>query len=116
MKEYVKPDVFVTEFRLNSTIAGCDPTTINPDEQDIKCTIVSGEAHNVFYNNCRTNATQAGRLKEYNGTTYFIWYDEHFIGKPSAEAERLITALGVQQGEHAGIANAEIISIVNSSY
>lgn len=115
MKEYVKPDVFVTEFQLNSAVTACTPTSFDPEPQNITCSIKAGEAHGVFYNSCDTNASTNGRLVEYDGRTYFIWYDGTHTGKPSDEGQKLITALGVQAGEHAGIANAEIISIVNHS-
>lgn len=117
MKEYVRPDVFVTEFRLNSTVAGCDPTTVYPEPQDLQCAIVAGEIHGVFYDGCGTNAETSGRLAEYQGQTYFIWKDGSTSGQaPDAAGTKLIAALGVQQGEHASVADAKIQSIINSSY
>lgn len=118
MKEYVRPDVFVTEFRLNSAVAATEYK-----EQDITCAILSGESHGVFYSDCQSNIDGNGS-KAYLKTiefpvnsgitnTYLVWYDGHVGGRPNADGEALIKALGIQgSGWHAGIATPTIIEII----
>ena len=118
MKEYVKPDVFVTEFALNEAVAACTDTTEKEfEEQKIIC-VINGEEV-IFYNGCTNSATD-GKLVTYNGTLYYLWYNGSVGGKPSTDGEALIKAIqkeaGVSgSGWHAGPATAEIITTHNMS-
>lgn len=118
MKEYVKPDVFVTEFALNEAVAVCtDITETKYNNQTIYCVINGSET--IFYNGCTNSATD-GKLVTYNGTLYYLWYNGSVGGKPSTDGEALIKAIqkeaGVSgSGWHAGPATAEIITTHNMS-
>ena len=118
MKEYVKPDVFVTEFAVNEAVAACTDTTEKEfEEQKIIC-VINGEEV-IFYNGCTNSATK-GDLVTYKGTLYYLWYNGSVGGKPSTDGEALIKAIqkeaGVSgSGWHAGPATAEIITTHNMS-
>lgn len=118
MKEYVKPDVFVTEFALNEAVAVCtDITETKYNNQTIYCVINGSET--IFYNGCTNSATK-GDLVTYKGTLYYLWYNGEVSGEPTNEQKQLIQgiqgAAGVSgPGWHAGPATAEIITTHNMS-
>ena len=118
MKEYVKPDVFVTEFAVNEAVAACTDTTEKEfEEQKIIC-VINGEEV-IFYNGCTNSATK-GDLATYRGTLYYLWYNGEVSGEPTNEQKQLIQgiqgAAGVSgPGWHAGPATAEIITTHNMS-
>ena len=73
MKNYMKPDVFVTEFQLNEAIAACDPTTepnLNAVSVEVHC--VKTNKHEVFYDAC-DNRYSASDTVSYNNVTYMKW-------------------------------------------
>ncbi len=126
-KRYVKPGFLMMQFNLSDNIAatGCtssSSSTTTYESQLIQC-IIDGEEY-VFYSGCSNNVT-SGYIGNYNGTTYFLWYDGKVGTKPDdddvATLEAIKSALGAtsalgQSGWHAGPTTATITTIFNSSY
>lgn len=119
-KEYRKPNIIITKFQLNHTIASCAYTSETTyKEQTINCVINGAET--IFYDNGCKNTASNGKLVTYDDTLYYVWYNGKVATKPDADQQTLIDAIlslaGVkgQPGWHAGPATAEIISIHNMS-
>lgn len=73
MKNYVKPDVLVTKFQLNNSIALCSPEEVNDLEAaSVTVHCVKTNRHEVFYNNCSSNYSNATKVT-YGGQTYMQW-------------------------------------------
>lgn len=130
MKEYVKPDVLITEFRLNEAIAACEASSsVNP--VNVSCLIKSGTAEGVFYSGGCDFVASSSNLITLNGKQYLYWYgpdggfpqesgtnaDGYYVG--TTLMDKLKDA-GISQFSgsnvlHAGPATPKVISVINSS-
>lgn len=138
MKNYVKPDVFVTEFQVNEAVAYCDPTNVY-NEVTVNCVITG--SHDIFYDLCDSNYNNC-LIITYNGGEYLVWANTSGGGAGSGSRKggggtggtgggmdsSLLEAIldaGVAQGKisagynwsdyHAGLITPDITSVRNQS-
>lgn len=129
---YVKPELNVTLFNLNDTIAACPVVdTYNP--VTVYC-VISG-THDIFYGNCESNYNDM-TIVSYNGQEYLVWANSHGGGNNGGRAggpgqggggnssgssllQAILAAGGLDsdnwQNYHAGPINPDITSTRNSS-
>lgn len=77
MKEYVKPEIFVTTFTVNESVAanGCQHVdATDPTQTTVYC-IIGNQQENVFTGSCQTKANEHAVI-DHEGTEddYFIWF------------------------------------------
>ena len=82
MREYNKPEFFVTEFAANHAISSCP---VNDTYKPVTVDCVITGSHAIFYGNCSSNYNNLTVIKNFytttNGTTsyndYLVWGGEN---------------------------------------
>lgn len=129
-RAYEKPVMTVERFLANVAVASCTPsTTIKPVHVD--CLIKSGDVDGVFYSGGCDYVASDSNLITLNGHQYLYWYGSSSgtpeVGGTKTDGtyygQKLMTELknaGISQNGaggvlHAGLATAEVLSVINSS-